>query len=195
MNYYNIDNDRYQYIKDIFDKNKNIVLSWERNTGKTKYVSTYLLDKLINTKNIKILSITNNISHRDDIINKMYILLKKYYNIDAKDFKKLLDINESELKFITERNFKNLSGYYYDFILIDDIEFFNNLISIINVIHTFNPSKIILTGDHKLSSGLIEHVNKLFNNNLYISTHKNDRFLQNYIRKVKINRLESKIKV
>lgn len=193
MNYYNIDKNRYYYLKNIFENNNNIVLSWDRKTGKSNYTCTYLLDKLLNNNGIKILLISNNKNQEQEIIKRMYFILNNYFKIDSDIVKSILESNNSELKFIIENRFNNIMIYNYDIILIDDIDLFNNKLVTFSILNMINPSKIIITGDYKMSMSL--DIKKLFNNDVYFSTYKNDKFLKGYMRKVKINRLESIIKV
>jgi hypothetical protein len=197
-----LNNNRIKYIEYIINKYDNVYLNWDRQTGKTTHLLYYIYCYANKNPNSKILIVSPNSRVVFNNIGKITEFGYIFQNINNK---KIVFNNFSEIQFVT--NLDDDISCNYDIVLLDDIDWYSTIFKdtgsksdpimyIFQKLHIINTKKLLISGyDTKIDIIKMTDIEKYLNKKVFIDYYKDDNELNTYLRRKKINKLLSKIKV
>lgn len=192
--YHNIDRYRRDYVYSLFINNQNLLLDWDRKSGKSNYSVTCILDYAINHPNTHNMVIGHTTSASNSLLKRtIFCNHQRLLGVVKKTNQGRIILNNGSVIYYDSKSVKGVDTF--DTILLDEITEFDKPNYISNFILYNNKAKILMNCTN-YDTVMFCHIRDIFNNNnlpLYKDYFKSDEEVLIYLRNKKIQKIKTTI--
>lgn len=192
--FHDINKIREDYVYSLFIQKQNLLLDWDRKSGKSNYSVTCILDYAINHPNTHNLVVGHSTSSSNNLLHKtVFCNHKRLLGIVKKTNQgKIVLYNESVIYYGSE----SARGVdTFNTLLLDEITEFDNRNYVENLI-LYNQKNKILMNCTNYDTVMFCHIRDIFNNNnlpIHKDYSKSDEEVLSYLRNKKIQKIKNTI--